>query len=109
MEELETRICDLIIRDLNARNPIWGKEAGDEGINAYRSKLQQWISDNNRVVAKTKEKPFRPSTVLDTKIFKKVNETPNRTLTNKWGFEHMGQIVRLKVKRPQNLMKVEVE
>ena len=39
MEELE--ICDLVIGALNARNPIWGKEAGDEGINAYGRKLQQ--------------------------------------------------------------------
>ena len=107
MEELER--CDLIIGDLNARNPIWGKDAGDEEINAYGRKLQQWINNNDRVVAKTNDKTFRQSTVLDITIYKRGDETPNRTLTDKCGFEHMGQIVRLRVKRPQNLMRVGVE
>ena len=107
MEELER--CDLIIRDLNVRNPIWGKDAGDKGSNAYGKKLQQWISNNDRIVAKTNEKTFRQSTVLDITIYKKGDETPNRTLTDKCGFEDMGQIVRLRVEKPQRLMKVGVE
>ena len=32
--------CELIIGDLNARNPMWGKEAGDNRTNAYGKTLK---------------------------------------------------------------------
>ena len=74
MEELTA--CDLIIGDLNARNPIWGREANDEGINAYGRRLQQWMNKENRVVARNKEKTFRQTSVLDITIYKRGEETP---------------------------------
>ena len=58
---------------------------------------------------KTKEKTFRQSTVLNITIYKKGDNTPNRTLTDKCGFEQMGQVVRLRVEKPHNLMRVGVE
>ena len=104
----ELTVCDLIIGDLNARNPIWGREANDEGTNAYGRKLQQWIDKENRVVARNKEKTFRQTSVLDITIYKKGEETPIRQLTDKCGLEHIGQLVRLKVEVPKNLKKKNV-
>ena len=103
MEELT--VCDLIIGDLNARNPIWGREANDEGINAYGRRLQQWMNKENRVVARNKEKTFRQISVLDITIYKKGEKTPIKQLTDKCGLKHMGQLVRIKVEIPKNLKK----
>lgn len=100
--------CNLIIGDLNARNPIWGGEAGDDRTNAYGRKLQQWINKENRIVARTREKTFRKISVLDITIYKQGNEAPKRQLTDKCGLEHQGQIIRLKVKKPNNLKKENV-
>ena len=100
--------CDLIIGDLNARNPIWGGKAGDNGTNAYGRKLQQWMIDNNRKVAETKELTFRQKTVIDITIYKEKDEPPNRQLTDKCGLEHMGQIIRIRAERPENVKKEQI-
>ena len=106
MEELT--VCDSIIGDLNARNPIWGKEANDEGTNAYGRKLQQWINKENRVVAKNKEKTFRQISVPEIAIYKRGEEVPKRQLTDKCALEHVGQLIRFKVEIPNNLKKKNV-
>ena len=113
VKEVEKRmdemiICDLILGDLNARNPIWGKEAGDEGYNAYGRKLQQWITKNNRKVATNKMKTFRQTSVLDIAIYKEGEYAPKRSLTDKCGLEHMGQIVKIMVEKPNNLKRENV-
>ena len=101
MKELTS--CDLIIGDLNARNPIWGKDARDKTTNSYGRRLQRCIKEENRSVAKNTELTFRQTTVLDIAIYKKDEETPRRSITDKCGFEHVGQIVRVKAEKPKNL------
>ena len=107
MKEMEN--CDLIIGDLNARNPIWGGKAGDDGINAYGRRLQQWMKDNNRKVAETKELTFRQKTVIDITIYKDEDKPPNRQLTDKCGLEHMGQIIRIKAEKPDDVTKDRID
>lgn len=73
--EIEKRIkemesCNIIIGDLNARNQIWGKEAGDLWTNTYGRKLHRWTEENNREVAKNSEKTFRHSSVIDIAIYR---------------------------------------
>ena len=106
MEEMKS--CDIIVGDLNARNRICGKEAGDEWTNAYGRKLHQWMMKNEREVAKNYEKTFRQTSVIDITIYKKGDKPPSRQLTDKCSFEHMGQIIRLKVEKPTNLRKENV-
>lgn len=106
MEEM--KYCDQIIGDLNARNPLWGKEAGDNWTNAYGRKLETWMKENNREVAKNSGKTFRRSSVIDITIYRKDEKPPRRILTDKCGLESMGQIVRLGVKKPTNLKKENV-
>ena len=97
--------CNLIIGDLNARNPIWGKEAGDNRTNAYGRQLQKWIEKENRSRLKTKEKMFRQISGLDITIYKTTDQSPKRSMTDKCGFEHMGQIISIQVEKPHNLKK----
>ena len=105
----EMKSCDIIVGDLNARNQIWGKEAGDEWTNAYGRKLHRWMIENDREVVKTYEKTFRQASVIDITIYRKGEKPPSRQLTDKCSFEHMGQIIRLKVEKPTNLKKESVD
>lgn len=97
--------CNLIIGDLNTRNLIWGKEAGDNTTNAYGRQLQKWIEKENRSRSKTKEKTFRQISGLDITIYKTTDQPLKRSMTDKCGFEHMGQIIRIQVEKPHNLKK----
>ena len=106
MEEMKS--CDIIVGDLNARNQIWGKEAGDEWTNANGRKLHQWMMENERKVVRNYEKTFRQTSVIDITIYRKGEKLPSRQLTDKCGFEHMGQIIRLKVEKSTNLKKENV-
>ena len=64
---------------------------------------------DKREVVRNYEKTFRQTSVIDITIYRKGEKTPSRQLTDKCSFEHMGQIIRLKVEKPTNLKKENVD
>ena len=106
MEEMTK--CDLIIGDLNARNPIWGGEAEDKVTNSYGRKLTKWLEKENRSVARIRERTFRQVSVLDIAIYKTEDEPPKISMTDKGNLEHLGQLTRIRVEKPSNLKKENV-
>ena len=79
-----------------------GKDSGDEHVNAYGRRLEKWVDRNGYQVAINTEKTFRQQSMIDLTIFKKSHQTPKKSMTDKCGLEHLGQIVKIRAEKPTN-------
>ena len=106
MKDLEN--CDIIMGDLNARNPIWGGKAGDGGINQHGKTIKTWTENNGFNSIEHEQKTFRTVSVIDLTLYKKDGKVPRVQLIDKMGLEHCGQVIRKCLEEPVGLREKEI-
>ena len=96
--------CDIIMEDLNSRNPRWGGRAGDDGINQHGRTIKSWIEENGFGVLEDEHQTFRKVSVIDLTLYKKNGKVPKVQLIDKMRLEHCGQVMRKCLEEPVGLM-----
>lgn len=102
MEDLED--CDIIMGDLNARNPLWGGKAGDNETNQHGRTIKKWTDKNGVDIVEHDHKTFRTVSVIDITLYKKDETILKVHLVDKVGLEHCGQVVRKCLEEPVGLI-----